>query len=103
MPKPAPEALPLESGDRLSRAEFHRRYCARPDIKKAELIQGVVYVSSPVRYTVHDEQNSMVNAWLSFYRLPMPEIKQGGGATIYLSEEDEVQPDAFLFREPSLR
>lgn len=103
MPARMPEAMPLESGDRLTRNEFHRRYCTRLDIKKAELIQGVVYVSSPVRYTVHDEQNSMVNAWLSFYRLPMPEMNQGGGATIYLSEQDEVQPDAFLFREPSLR
>ncbi len=38
---------PLESGDRLMREEFHRRYCARPDIKKADLIDGVVYVASP--------------------------------------------------------
>ena len=30
--------VPLESGDRLTREEFHHRYCARPDIKKAELI-----------------------------------------------------------------
>ena len=42
-------ALPviLESGDHLTRAEFHRLYCARPDIKKAELVEGVVYVGSP--------------------------------------------------------
>ncbi len=30
--------LTLESGDRLTREEFHRRYCTRPDIKTAELI-----------------------------------------------------------------
>ena len=40
---------PLESGDRLSRAEFERRYMAMPDLKRAELIEGVVYVPSPVR------------------------------------------------------
>lgn len=39
----------LESGDRLTRAEFHRRYEARPDIRRAELIDGVVYVASPTR------------------------------------------------------
>ena len=36
--------LPLENGDRLSRAEFERRYGAMPHLKKAELIEGVVYV-----------------------------------------------------------
>jgi hypothetical protein len=35
---------PLEAGDRLSRAEFERRYEAMPNLKKAELIEGVVYV-----------------------------------------------------------
>jgi hypothetical protein len=30
--------------------EFHRRYCERPDIKRAELVEGVVYVASPDGY-----------------------------------------------------
>ena len=41
--------VPLENGDRLSRCEFERRYECRPDIKKAELIEGIVYLSLPVR------------------------------------------------------
>ena len=40
---------PLENGDRLTVAEFERRYEAMPHLKKAELIEGVVYVPSPVR------------------------------------------------------
>jgi hypothetical protein len=44
----------LESGDalseplreRLTRPEFERRYRAMPQLKKAELIEGVVYVAS---------------------------------------------------------
>jgi hypothetical protein len=36
---------PLESGDRLTRFEFERRYMAMPHIRKAELIEGVVYVA----------------------------------------------------------
>ena len=36
---------PLESGDRLTRQEFERRYTAASDIRKAELIEGVVYVA----------------------------------------------------------
>ena len=35
---------PLENGDRLTREEFERRYDAMPDLKKAELINGVVYI-----------------------------------------------------------
>ena len=36
------ETLPLENGDRLTRREFERRYAARPDLKKAELIDNDV-------------------------------------------------------------
>ncbi len=39
---------PLENGDRLTRAEFERRYEATPDLKKAELIEGIVHLPSPV-------------------------------------------------------
>lgn len=35
---------PLENGDRLIRPEFERRYNAMPDVKKAELIEGIVYM-----------------------------------------------------------
>ena len=34
--------LPLSPGDRLTHAEFERRYQAHPEIKKAELIGGDV-------------------------------------------------------------
>jgi hypothetical protein len=43
----APSIPPLRNGDRLSRAEFERRYDAMPHLKKAELIEGVVYIPSP--------------------------------------------------------
>ena len=48
-PACATPAPVLENGDRLSRAEFERRYEARPDLKKAELIEGVVHMPSPTR------------------------------------------------------
>ena len=37
---------PLENGDRLTVAEFERRYEAMPELKKAELINGVVHIPS---------------------------------------------------------
>ena len=54
-PPPSPDGVvpPLEPGDRLSRAEFERRYEAMPELKKAELIEGVVYMPSPVRLRRH--------------------------------------------------
>jgi Uma2 family endonuclease len=89
----------LESGDRLTREEFHRRYCARPDIKRAELVDGVVYVSSLVRVSRHGEPNGRVLAWLGTYVARHPDLEFGTGATIRLDARNEVQPDAYLFRE----
>ena len=59
--------LPLENGDRLRRAEFERRYEAMPEIKKAELIEGVVYIASPVRIASHGRPQARIIAWLSDY------------------------------------
>ena len=41
--------VPLENGDKLTRIEFERRYATMPEVKKAELMEGVVYMASPVR------------------------------------------------------
>lgn len=39
---------PLENGDNLTRDEFHRRYEMHPEIKKAELIDGVVHIDAGI-------------------------------------------------------
>jgi hypothetical protein len=57
------EPPPLNSGDRLTRAEFERRYHAHPEIKKAELIEGVVYVPSPIRFEKHSEPHGHLITW----------------------------------------
>lgn len=41
----------LENGDRLTSAEFERRYEAMPQLKKAELIKGIVHLASPLSFT----------------------------------------------------
>jgi Uma2 family endonuclease len=89
----------LESGDRLTRAEFHRRYCARPDIKKAELVDGVVYVGSPVRFDLHGEPHALIMTWLGVYRATRPDLRLGDNATVLLDADNEVQPDACLWLE----
>ncbi|MGD9894065.1 MAG: Uma2 family endonuclease [Dehalococcoidia bacterium] len=91
----------LESGDRLTRVEFHRRYCARPDIKKAELVLGVVYVPSPLRSEFHGEPHSLADLWVGSYAARHPDLRVSIDPTLILGDESEVQPDIVLFREPA--
>jgi Uma2 family endonuclease len=89
--------LTLESGDRLTREEFHRRYCTRPDIKKAELIQGVVYVASPTRSRQHGKPHGLMVMWLSQYAARDPDLEIDNNSTVFMGDS-EVQPDACLYR-----
>lgn len=91
----------LESGDHLTRDEFHRRYSARPDIKKAELVEGVVYVASPVRHNQHGRPHGFIVTWLGTYVAQTPGLEFGDNATIILDTGNEVQPDACLWRPES--
>jgi Uma2 family endonuclease len=86
----------LESGDRLSRAEFERRYQALPQIKKAELIEGVVYVASPVRIKQHGEPHGDIITWLGLYKVATPGVMLGDNPTVRLDFDNEPQPDALL-------
>ena len=89
----------LESGDRLTRDEFHRRYCERPDLKKAELVEGVVYVGSPVSARFHGIPHASVVGWLVAYRARHPAVLLADNTTVRIGEDTEVQPDACLWRE----
>jgi Uma2 family endonuclease len=91
---------PLESGDRLRRAEFERRYQAMPWVKKAELIEGVVYMGSPVRHRSHGKPHSFVMTWLGTYCAATLGVDIGDNATVRLDLDNEPQPDALLRVEP---
>ncbi len=97
-----PKPPSLNSGDRLSRAEFERRYEAHPEIRKAELIEGVVYMSSPVRYQQHSRPHSMIITWLGVYEATTPGVVLATEPTVRLDYENEAQPDALLRLEPQL-
>ena len=98
---PAPvRRLSLENGDRLTRREFERRYATRPDIKKAELIEGVVYMSAAVRLTSHGEPHSLAIAWLVNYCASTPGVRTADNATVRLDLNNEPQPDVLLRIEP---
>jgi Uma2 family endonuclease len=87
---------PLESGDRLTRAEFARRYEAMPEMKKAELVEGVVYLASPVRSDVHGTPHAAITTWLGVYRAATPGVRIADNATVGIDLDNEFQPDAFL-------
>ena len=87
---------PLENGDRLSRTEFERRYTAMPQVKKAELIEGVVYMASPLRLKSHGEPHGFLATWLGTYQAFTPGVVVGIEPTVRLDLDNEPQPDAVL-------
>src|SRR5262249_45336818 len=99
-PSNATRTPSLETGDHLTRAEFERRYEAMPPLKKAELIEGVVYMPSPVRWNQHAAPHADLIAWLVVYRASTPGVHAGDNGTIRLDMENEPQPDASLFIHP---
>lgn len=92
---------PLESGDRLTRHEFERRYEAMPHLKKAELIEGVVYVPAALRFRSHGQPHGDLMTWLGVYRAFTPNVALGDNPTIRLDRDNEPQPDAVLLVEES--
>jgi Uma2 family endonuclease len=100
--QPWKKVPPLHAGDHLSRFEFERRYEAHPEIKIAELIDGVVYMPSPARFPEHAEPHAQMIAWLVVYSAATPGVRSGDNATVRLDLETEVQPDGLLRLEPEL-
>lgn len=100
-PKTPTASLPLlEAGDRLTRAEFERRYEASPRIKKAELLEGVVYVPSPARLQQHGRPHAQILGWLVHYEAGTPGVIAADNATARLDLDNEPQPDALLLIDP---
>jgi len=87
---------PLESGDKVTRAEFEQRYEAMTQTKKAELIEGVVYIASPVRITQHGYPHTRIMTWLGNYWAATPRVQVGDNTTVRLDSDNEPQPDALL-------
>jgi Uma2 family endonuclease len=87
----------LENGDKLTRAEFERRYHAMPNLKKAELIEGIVYfMASPLRITQHGAPHAQIMTWLGNYWSVTPNLQLGDNCTVRLDLDNEPQPDALL-------
>ncbi len=89
----------LENGDRLTRCEFERRYAARPDLKKAQLIEGIVYMPSPVSLA-HSGPHAMIQGLFLVYSAFTPGVRCDDNASVRLDHDNEPQPDVLLRIEP---
>jgi hypothetical protein len=92
---------PLENGDRLSRDEFERRYAAMPEDCKAELIEGIVYMSAALRFRSHGKPHSHLNVWLATYQIFTPGVEIADAPTVRLDDGNEPQPDILLLIDPA--
>ena len=64
----------LENGDTLEAEEFLRRYERMPDVKKAELVEGTVFMASPVS-AYHGDPHFDLIIWLGHYRSATPKVR----------------------------
>ena len=88
------EVPPLEDGLRLTRQEFLRRWELHPEIKKAELIGGVVHMPSPVSVE-HGSSEGHVGLWIGTYWVSTPGTEFGHNTTSMMLD-DTPQADVHL-------
>jgi Uma2 family endonuclease len=93
---------PLENGDRLTRFEFEQRYDAMPNLKKAELIEGLVYMPAALRFKSHGQPHSRMIGWLISYEAMTPGTAVGDNPTVRLDLDNELQPDGVLLILPEV-
>ena len=93
-----PAALPaLESGMRLTPDEFDRRHELRPDIYKAELIKGRVYVTVTVGFEKHGVPTGLAETWIGVYAVTRETVMFASNATLRLTASHRVQPDVLVW------
>ena len=96
-PKTEIHELPTElvNGDRLTQPEFHELYKRMPANFRAELIGGIVYVSSPVKFP-HAENQLPLGTLLTIYEASTPGVRAADNASVILGKANEPQPDLHL-------
>jgi Uma2 family endonuclease len=103
IPLPASIIPPLTNGDKLTRYEFERRYNAVSKLKKAELIEGIVYIMpAALRFRSHGQPHGRILTWLGNYEAMTPGVALGVEPTVRLDLDNEPQPDAVLIIIPEV-
>lgn len=96
LPAPPTIVSGFENGDHLSREEFHRRYLEMPEVKGAELIEGIVFMPSPVHHKKHGRPHQIIGTWIGNYEVATPGVESFDNTSIFLDADNEPQPDTSL-------
>jgi Uma2 family endonuclease len=86
---------PLEPGDVLTAEEFERRWEAMPDLKHAELINGVVYMNAAIS-VYHAFPHVQLIQWIAQYATATPGLIPLLEPSVRLEKLNEPQPDCML-------
>jgi Uma2 family endonuclease len=90
----------LRNGDRLKADEFRRRYEAMPPGTRAELIDGEVFMPSPVHMEGHATPHLDLGWFLTHYTVFTLGTTAADNATVRLDLDNEPQPDLSLIIDP---
>ena len=83
----------LREGDRLTAEEFLRRWEAMPELKYAELLDGIVFLMASPVSDIHCFAHSDLNGWLWFYAQKTPGCRAGSDGTWIMGPDSVPQPD----------
>ena len=86
---------PLENGDMLTLEEFERRWSFHPEIKKAELIDGMVFLEMAVSRR-HGKPHLTIAAWAALYEARTPDCEALADTTVRVDDKEALQPDVLL-------
>jgi Uma2 family endonuclease len=72
-----------------------------PHVKKAELIEGIVYMPSPIRFLGHGRPHLDLTTWIGVYISATPGTGGADNATARLDLANVPQPDVLLIIDPA--
>jgi len=96
MPSAAVSLPPvLREGDHLTAKEFLYRWRSMPELKHAELIDGIVFMPSPVSKN-HGRSHMSLSGWLWLYADLTPGCEAAAESTWVMGPGNVSQPDISL-------
>jgi Uma2 family endonuclease len=93
--RPIEGIVPLDNGAHMSAREFIERYEATEPSRTAELIEGVVYVASPLSHD-HGDHHHPLAGWISVFCAGRSDVRGSDNATVKLDPRNVPQPDIHL-------
>lgn len=84
----------------MTATEFLRAFEAFPEIKKAELIDGKVFMPPPLSAEHHAEPDGLLHLWLATYAALVRGVRFYANPTLVLDSDNSPQPDSVLCTAP---